>query len=64
MLVKLRYFDLEGTFVRYFYRDRYKFESFDLEKLVYLNGGGNCVVVPKDISIAILSIHLIRKTRL
>ena len=30
-------------------RDRYKFESFDLEKLVYLNGGGNCVVLPEDI---------------
>ena len=49
MLVNLRYFDLEGTFVRYFYRDRYKFESFDLEKLVYLNGGGNCVIVLEDI---------------
>ena len=47
MLVKLWYLDLEGIFVRYFYRDRYKFESFDLEKLVYLNGGGNYVVVPE-----------------
>ena len=29
--------------------DCYQFDGFDLERMVYLNGGGNSLVLPKDI---------------